>query len=97
MVKKHFITATWQVRAKTDAQPNYRHLNITQKKKIIIQRANEHAHPEVIRTMVPEVREKIREYVKLGMKQRAISNAIRKNANFGIKPTKNQVSQIFVT
>lgn len=47
------------------------------------------------RKVVPEVQAKIAELMKLGMKTRAISNAIRADDTLPIKPSNNQV-RIFI-
>lgn len=58
----------------------------------IFQISGEHVHTEMQRKLDPRVREKIAECVENGMKQRAISHELRSNADFPVKPTKNQVS-----
>ena len=60
----------------------------------IFEMSGEHVHTEMQRKMDPKVREKIAECVGNGMKQRAISHELRTNADFPVKPTKNQVSYV---
>lgn len=62
------------------------------KSTIIVQMSGEHVHPNIEQKMTPEVLEKIKLYVAMNMKPRAISHEIRRNPNLPIKPTKRQVS-----
>lgn len=57
-----------------------------------LERANEHDHRGEKCKITPQLLTKIKEYVRLGLKQRAISHEIRNNPDFPNKPTKTQVS-----